>query len=370
MENGLDDFFYQKRVLITGHTGFIGTWLALILYYFKADVIGYALAPEKKNNLFDICGLDKKITSYISDIMDLQDLKDVVKRHRPEIVIHLAAQTLVIRSYKEPIVTYSTNVIGTLNVFEACRCESSVKVIINVTSDKCYDNINENTVHREGDRLGGHDIYSSSKACSEILTESYRNSFFSMNHHAEIHQSATAESVGLSSVRAGNVIGGGDWSDYRIVPDCIRYLLETKPISIRNPYSVRPWQHVIDCLYGYLLLAKKMHIDPEKYSQAWNFGPYLSDEVRVVDVVKDIIDLWGSGEYIVDNGGVRVHESGMLKIDSSKAMNLLNWKPNWQYPEAIRNTIVWYNEFYNNRGDFDRICSFTMNQIKEYFEGS
>ncbi len=361
--NNLKKTFRDKRVLITGHTGFKGAWLSAILNDFGAEVTGYALAPEKDLCLYTICQLENRITSRIANILDENKLIRVIEECQPEVVFHLAAQPLVLKAYQDPVTTYQTNVLGVLNLFEACRRHPSVRAIINVTTDKCYDNTSHEKPHKESDKLGGHDPYSSSKACSEILTESYRKSFFNFNGS----ENKLTNQVALSSARAGNVIGGGDWADYRIIPDCIRHLMARESILVRNPSAVRPWQHVLDCLSGYLVLAQAMLADPEKYSQAWNFGPHGNQEAKVVDLVDMVISQWGSGDFIQDTSGAPFHESKLLNLDSTKASRQLGWNPKWDWSEAVHHTITWYKEYQDSNGDSQHMFNTTLKQIKKYF---
>ncbi len=352
------EFFRNKRVLITGHTGFKGAWLSLILAHFGAEVIGYALPSAHPQGMFALCDVEDRIHSYSGDVLDPQKLQDVMATHAPEIVMHLAAQTLVLTSYADPVTTYATNVLGTLHVLEACRRQSEVRAIINVTSDKCYDNTQSAQAFRENDRLGGQDIYSSSKACSELLSASYRSSFF---------QPTQQNSPGLSTVRAGNVIGGGDWAEFRIMPDCMRSLLASTPIVIRNPNAIRPWQHVLDCLSGYLLVAKRLYDEPDIYAQAWNVGPPPTNSIRVFDMVQDLIALWGSGEYHILEQGDAPSEAETLRIDSSKMHQILHWQPKWNYRESLERTVQWYKEFSMHQHDHDYMRHWTIQQIDDYF---
>ena len=327
-----NNVFEGKTVLVTGHTGFKGSWLSIWLKELGANVIGYSLEPYTQNGNFVVADVDRKIKSNIGDIRDYDKLKGIFDQYQPEIVFHLAAQPVVRLSYEQPKLTYDTNIGGTVNLLECCRTTDSVKVIINVTSDKCYENKEWIWGYRENDRIGGHDPYSSSKGCTEIITAAYRNSFFYVNNKF------------LSSVRAGNVIGGGDWREDRLVPDCIRALKKGKPIGIRSPLSVRPWQHVLEPLSGYLLLASKMYEDGDKFSGAWNFGPYHGSTITVEEFVKKLIGYWGSGQYkdLSKQSSHEPHEASLLMLDISKAINLLNWAPVLNVSEAIEYTVNWY----------------------------
>jgi len=293
----------NKKVLITGHTGFKGGWLSLILNQKGAKVIGLALKPGTKPSFYQSVGLDKKVTSILGDIRDLKTVKQVVKKYKPEIVFHLAAQPLVRKSYQNPIETYETNVIGTANVLEAVRSEKSVKVVVCITTDKCYENNEWVWPYREKDRLGGYDPYSSSKACAELIISSYRNSFF---------KTSKGYSVQVSSTRAGNVIGGGDWSEDRLIPDVIRSVFENKNLEIRNPDSVRPWQHVLDPLFGYITLAEKLWTKGPEFAEAFNFGPENDEVVPVKDVLAELNKSLDKKFTIKKSNGKHPHEAGLL----------------------------------------------------------
>lgn len=334
MDNLFNGVFKGKTVLVTGHTGFKGSWLSIWLRELGANVIGYALSPHTDNDNYVVSEIGKKIKSNIKDIRDIDQLEKVFIDCQPEIVFHLAAQPLVRLSYKQPKITYDTNVGGTVNLLECCRLNGRVKVIINVTSDKCYENSEWIWGYRENDRLGGIDPYSSSKACSELITAAYRESFFDKGVKF------------VSTVRAGNVIGGGDWNTDRIMPDCIRSLKIGEVIRLRSPYSTRPWQYVLEPLYGYLMLAAKMYEDGNKYSGAWNFGPNPNSVVSVIKLVSKVIDNWTTGTYGDISGQVhdRHHESSLLRLDITKATNLLGWYPVLNIDEAVKSTVNWYKE--------------------------
>jgi len=351
MSDLFNDAFKGKTVLVTGHTGFKGSWLSIWLRKLGADVIGYALEPYTENDNFVAAKLGSKIKSNIGDIEDYDKLKRVFDKYQPEFVFHMAAQSLVRLSYKQPKLTYDTNVVGTVNLLECCRLTDSVKVIINVTSDKCYENKEWIWGYRENDPVGGYDPYSSSKACSEIITSAYRSSFFNAKEHSKA----------ISTVRAGNVMGGGDWREDRLIPDCIKALKNNKPIGIRSPMSVRPWQHVLEPLNGYLLLASRMYEDRERYSGAWNFGPGHKSVVTVEELVKSLISHWGCGTYRDLSKGMsgEPHETKTLKLDISKAINLLNWSPTLSMNEAIEYTVNWYKAS-------DVGYDFCVSQINEY----
>lgn len=353
MKELFNNIFKGKTALVTGHTGFKGSWLSIWLRELGANVIGYALEPYTENDNFVVAKIGSKIRNNIGDITDYSNLKKVFDEYQPEVVFHMAAQPLVRLSYKQPKLTYDTNVMGTVNILECCRLTESVKAIINVTSDKCYENKEWPWGYRESDPIGGYDPYSSSKGCSEIVTSAYRNSFFNRGEH----------NISISSVRAGNVIGGGDWREDRLVPDCIRALRNNKSIGIRSPKSIRPWQHVLEPLSGYLLLASKMYEDGKKYSGAWNFGPYLNSAVTVEELVKSVIKRWGNGRYrdLSEESSGEPHEAQSLTLDISKAMNLLNWSPALSVDEAIEYTVNWYKA---SDVDYD----FCVRQIKDYVD--
>ncbi len=354
MKNLFGDTFRGKTVLVTGHSGFKGAWLSIWLRAIGANVIGYALEPYTENDVFVIAKLSEKIKSIIGDIRDYDKLNFVFDKYQPEIVFHLAAQSLVRLSYQQPKLTYDTNIGGTVNLLECCRLTNSVKVIINVTSDKCYENKESTVKYKEDGPLGGYDPYSSSKGCSELITSAYRNSFFNMN-------SCKMHNKSISSVRAGNIIGGGDWRADRLVPDCIRALKNNKPINVRSPGSVRPWQHVFEPLSGYLLLASKMFENGEKYSGAWNFGPDSNAPVTVEELVRILIKRWGAGQFqnLSEVLLKEPHEAHFLMLDISKAINLLNWRPTLSLEEAMDYTVEWYKA---NNVDYN----FCVGQIDSY----
>lgn len=345
--------YRNKKVLVTGHTGFKGSWLCLWLKQLGADVIGYSLNPNTKPNLFQLLNLETEVTNIIGDIRDEENITKTIKKYEPEIIFHLAAQPLVKLSYEEPKLTYETNVIGTLNLFEAIRKSNNTKVIINVTTDKCYENKEWNYSYRENDALGGYDPYSSSKGCAELLTSCYRNSYFSSNK------------IAISSVRAGNVIGGGDWAKDRLIPDIVKSLNNKNDILIRNPNAIRPWQYVLEPLSGYLWLGALMFEDFEKYSQAWNFGPNDNVNLNVKNIVEKAINIFRGGvqNYILDENKNH-HEANLLSLDITKAKNIINWFPVYNLENALIETINWYKEFYNNKNFNAK--HYSINQIKKY----
>ena len=356
IKSSFGGLYKDKKVLVTGHTGFKGSWLTLWLNELGADVIGYSLEPPTNPSLFKILRLDKKITHIIGDVRDEKKIKEIFKKYKPEIVFHLAAQPLVRYSYKYPKLTYETNIMGTVNTFEAARETKSVKVIINITTDKCYKNKELTAGYKENDPMGGYDPYSSSKGCSELITSAYRNSFFNPKDFKEKHN------VIISSVRAGNVIGGGDWADDRLIPDCIRALTKNKTLIIRSPNAVRPWQYVLEPLSGYLHLGSMMWNKGIKYGQAWNFGPEENDVLSVEEILKKVINIFGKGNYKVKEEN-KLHETKLLMLNIKKAKDLLKWRPIYNVNESIKKTIEWYRNYYNNSTDMN---NYSLNQIKQY----
>ena len=357
--------FNEKTVLITGHTGFKGAWLSLWLKELGAKVIGYSLEPPSDPSLFEQCKLGDKMHSIKGDVRDLNCLQEIISEIQPEIVFHLAAQPLVRRSYSTPVETVATNVLGTVNVLEAIRKSGpSVRVCQVITSDKCYENDESHHAYSEGDRLGGFDPYSASKACAELMISAYRNSFFQK-------ESISKHGVSLSSVRGGNVIGGGDWGEDRIVPDCIRALTQGKPVLVRNPNSVRPWQFVLDVLAGYLRLAEHQLSGSELYADAWNFGPDESNSLTVANLTEKVIHYWGQGTWQKQDSSKSSsqdlrHEARFLRLDPSKANRILEWCPIYNAEESIRETIHWYRDTQINRNADP--YTYSANQLKSYVE--
>ncbi len=341
-------FFRRKKVFITGHTGFKGSWLTLWLASLGAEVKGYSLKPKTKDDHFVVAQVDKLCSSVVADVRNLEKLKREIKRFKPEIVFHLAAQPLVRHSYKDPLETYSTNIMGTVNILEAVRECDSVRCLINVTSDKCYRNTGLKTGYKELDPLGGNDPYSSSKACSEIVTEAYRNSFFK------------DRDVQISTARAGNVIGGGDWAEDRLIPDIMRALSRGTIPVIRNRWSVRPWQHVLDPLSGYLLLASKMD---KKFDGAWNFGPTYKKLMNVRAIAKMIVDAMGGASIKELDDSNAPHEEKILTLDCSKAQKVLKWKPKLTVPDAAKWTANWYEKYFKSSKN---IREYSLLQIQKY----
>jgi CDP-glucose 4,6-dehydratase len=340
----MNEFKYTysgKRVFVTGHTGFKGSWLIKILKDFGAIVKGYALAPDTEINLYNEIHGDTLCESVIADLRDRDSLKKAVKDFQPDFIFHLAAQPLVRLSYQIPSETFEVNAIGTANLLDAVRLLDKKCNIVLITTDKVYYNNEWEYPYRENDRLGGYDPYSASKACCELVIDSYRNSFFNVEKY-DLHKKAIA--VG----RAGNVIGGGDWSSDRLIPDIIKALTEKKDIVIRNPKSIRPWQHVIEPLFGYLELGVRLNTNPIKYSQAYNFGPNTSDAFSVEEMVVRSINSWESGTYKIELNKNNPHEAGLLKLDISKAINELTWSPKFNAHTAVDRTINWYKNYYKH----------------------
>jgi CDP-glucose 4,6-dehydratase len=331
-------FWKNKKVFVTGHTGFKGGWFVTWLLEMGAQVTGFALEPDTQPSYFHLCQIAEHIQSVIGDIRDLETLQAVIKRDQPEIVFHLAAQAIVRRSYHIPVETFETNLMGTVHLLEAIRKTPSVRAVVVVTSDKCYENRGLVEGYREEDPLGGDDPYSASKGCAELATAAYRRSFF------EGRKGEDEGSVFVATARAGNVIGGGDWGEDRLIPDAMRTLPYGKPCVIRNPDSVRPWQHVLEPVHGYLALAEQLYQSGQKWATAWNFGPQALDSVPVSDLMKKVIQHWGSGTIQVISDPNAVSEAPMLRLDSQKARQGLGWRCYWSLDEAVQMTIHWYRD--------------------------
>lgn len=325
--------FAGRRVFITGHTGFKGSWLAFLLNELGANVMGLGLPPATLLNHFDLLGLEKKIGHVVGDIRDGAMLANVLNEFQPEFVFHLAAQALVRPSYEDPAATFSTNVMGSVNLLDAVRQCSSVRSLVYVTSDKCYENVEWIWGYRENDRLGGRDPYSASKAAAEIVFSSYARSFFEQR-----------TSLGLATARAGNVIGGGDWAVDRIIPDCIRAIEMGEPIRLRNPGATRPWQHVLEPLAGYLLLAARLYEEPQRWGGAWNLGPSTNEVRTVQNVAEVIIGHLGKGRIEVIKSQTQLHEARLLQLNCDKAHQLLNWYPRWHVEQTLEATALWYRD--------------------------
>ena len=353
LENQFKGFFKNKTVLVTGHTGFQGSWLSLWLKLLGSNVIGYALEPPTEPSLFETLSLEHDINHIIGDLRDKEKLSNTINQNKPEIIFHLGAQALVRKSYSEPLETFETNTIGTANLLESVRNCPDVKVVVVMTSDKCYDNTHDEHPHAENDPMGGFDPYSASKGAAELVTSSYRNSFFNSKNLTQI-----------ATVRAGNVIGGGDWAKDRLIPDSIRALMKNQSVKIRNPNAKRPWQYILESISGVLWLAAKMY-EEDKFNEAWNFGPDKNyDSLRVEDVVKRTMKNWNiKGDIEIQNNSDMLYESESLLLDSSKADKRLGWKNVFLIDQALSETVEWYKTYHENNKDMKQ---FTMDQIKNY----
>jgi len=327
-------FWKNKKVFLTGHTGFKGAWLSLWLQSMDAIVKGYSLEPNSTPNLFTEACVGNNMESEIGDIRDLNQISKSMLDFNPDVLIHMAAQPLVRYSYKNPIETYSTNVMGTVNVLESARKCSNLKSIVSITTDKCYENTGVNTGYKEYDPMGGHDPYSSSKGCAELVISAYRRSFFSSKHSAS-----------LASARAGNVIGGGDWADDRLIPDILRAFEKSEPVVIRNPLSTRPWQHVLEPLSGYLLLAQELFLNGDEFAEGWNFGPKDEDCKPVSWILDQMVISWGNNASWSLDKNNNPHEAGFLKLDCSKASNRLKWDPKWNLQESLKMIVNWHQNY-------------------------
>jgi CDP-glucose 4,6-dehydratase len=350
--SSLAGFYSGKRVFITGHTGFKGSWLTQILVQWGAIIKGFSLEDQGKKSHFQILGLDSKIEHELADIRNAQELEKSVNDFKPDIVMHLAAQALVRQSYKNPKETYSTNVMGSLNLLEAVNKCDSVSSLVFVTSDKCYENLEWIWGYRETDSLGGHDPYSSSKAAAEILFSSYARSYF-----------FSKSEFSSGSARAGNVIGGGDYAADRIIPDCVRASRNAGRVLLRNPIATRPWQHVLEPLSGYLLLGKNLFGHQLESGEAWNFGPNSERTITVEEVATKVFEILGSGSLEIDNSSHHPHEAGLLQLNCDKAHSKLGWKSTWSGELAIRKTAEWYRDVEKGIS----VSEVTNNQIKDFF---
>ena len=350
------EFWQGRRVFLTGHTGFKGAWLSLWLADMGAKVTGYALQPPTEPNLFELVAPLSNLHSVIAEIRNRELLFKAMQEAKPEIVIHMAAQPLVLESYRNPVETYEINVMGTVNLLEAVRLTPGIKAVVNVTTDKCYENREWDWGYRENDTLGGRDPYSNSKACSELITSAYRRSFFSGG-------GCSQSSPVIATARAGNVIGGGDWAADRLMADCMRSLLRQEKIQVRNPHSVRPWQHVLEPLCGYLTLAEKLAVGGPTFAGGWNFGPAEEDAKSVEWIVKEMCALWGSGaRYDTGRAAQDFHEARSLRLDTSKARLQLDWKPRWSIHQALDKVVKWTKN-YQQKADMRQV---TLAQIHEY----
>jgi CDP-glucose 4,6-dehydratase len=343
-------FWAGRRVLLTGHTGFKGAWTALVLRSLGAEVHGFARSPDDEKSLFVTAQVERDLLHCLGDIRDLSAVHRTVAAACPDLIIHMAAQALVRLSYAEPVETYATNVMGTINVLEAARHSPSVKAIVVVTSDKCYENNEWVWGYRESDRLGGHDPYSNSKACTELVIDAYRRSFFRGDEAARV-----------GSARAGNVIGGGDWARDRLVPDAMRSFLAGESLPLRNPDSLRPWQHVLDPILGYLMLAERLSVGGSIFEGGWNFGPTAANEVSVERIVDCLVSLWGGAARWHRDGREHPHEATYLKLDCSKALSRLGWRPVIGLEESLRLTVEWYRAFLSGT----EMRSVTLSQVNE-----
>lgn len=348
-------FWKDKKVLLTGHTGFKGSWLSLWLQKLGSDVIGFSRDIPTKPSLFELCNVADDMISIMGDICNIEHLRTVMTEHKPEIVIHMAAQSLVGRSYDNPLETFSTNVLGTVNVFEVIRKIRNVRVVINVTSDKCYENRESISGYKETDPMGGYDPYSCSKGCAELVTSSFRNSFFNPKEYDK-------HGIALASVRAGNIIGGGDWSPNRLVPDIMKGLIENQTVTIRNPSSVRPWQFVLEPLRGYLMLAEKLWHEGPRYVEGWNFGPDDQDVKPVFWLIEKISQKWGKKVNWNLNNTHNYHETNYLRLDCSKAKMKLGWSPKLNMEKTIEFVVEWYKQFEKNQD----VKGITEEQISKY----
>lgn len=346
-------FFKDKRVLITGHTGFKGSWLTLLLNEIGSKVIGFSKPLDKTNKHFNLINIKKDIISIEGDIRDEKKLNLVFAKYKPEIVFHLAAQSIVKISYDDPLNTFSTNVIGSLNILNAVNKCKSVKSLVYITSDKCYENKEWVWGYREGDELGGHDPYSASKASAEILFSSYNRSFFNSKKNFQ-----------AASARAGNVIGGGDWAKNRLIPDCIRAIQKNEYLKIRNPNSTRPWQHVLEPISGYLKLSYNLYMNKSDFRGSWNFGPPSQNVMNVKEVTEKIHKVLERGKLKIIKNKTNFHEANLLQLNCDKANQFLSWEPKWDLDKTLKNTALWYKRYFEK----DDPQEITLDQIKEYFE--
>ncbi|SDT95104.1 CDP-glucose 4,6-dehydratase [Polaribacter sp. Hel1_33_78] len=344
-------FWKSKKVFLSGHTGFKGSWVSLWLQSMGAIVKGYSLEPNTKPNLFTEANVEENMNSEFGDIRNLNQISKSMLDFNPDILIHMAAQPLVRLSYQEPVDTYTTNVIGTVNVLEAARSCPNLKAIVSVTTDKCYENNEWDWGYRENEPMGGHDPYSSSKGCAELVTSAYRRSFFN-----------SEDTASLASARAGNVIGGGDWADDRLIPDILKAFEKSESVVIRNPISTRPWQHVLEPLSGYLVLAQELFENGKEYAEGWNFGPKDEDCQPVNWILDKMVSNWGEGASWELDKNNNPHEAGFLKLDCSKAANRLKWQPKWSLQQTLKLIIEWH-QVYVNKGDVKEQC---LTEIKKY----
>lgn len=345
-------FWQHQKVLLTGHTGFKGGWMAMWMSALGARVTGFSLSPATNPSLFEQASIGRVLENDLrGDIRDLTSFSEALKLSQASIVIHMAAQPLVLQSYQDPITTYQTNVLGTMNVLEAARSNASVKTVLIITSDKCYENMESEEGYDEEKPLGGHDPYSSSKACAEIVASAYRRSFLAEN------------GIAVATTRSGNVIGGGDWSRDRLVPDAVNAFINREPFVVRKPKAVRPWQHVLEPLSGYLLLCQELCYQPNRFAEAWNFGPRASDEKPVGSLADFMVECWGDGaNWVCREDSNQPHEASSLRLDCRKAKTKLDWQPQWSLRKAIEKTLSWYKEWHCG----GNMNEFSMQQIKDY----
>ena len=356
MLDELKNVYKGKKVFLTGHTGFKGSWLLKLFNLLGAEVKGYALDPKTKDDLFYLIKGDKICNSVIADLRNKEVLENAIIDFQPDFVFHLAAQPLVRLSYEIPAETFEVNVMGTINLLDSIKLLKKKCSVVIITTDKVYQNNEWDYPYRENDRLGGLDPYSASKACTELVVNSYRNSYFHPDNYLKHLKS-------IAVARAGNVIGGGDWSMDRLIPDIVKAFSKDEPVTVRNPKSIRPWQHVLEPIVGYLILGSKLEKAPVRYCQAYNFGPYLTDTLTVNEMIKLSIKSWGKGEYVEEQILNDYHEAGLLKLDISKTNSDLEWYPKSNAIRAVRLTIDWYKEFYLNQANIE---NFTTNQILDF----
>ncbi|QGG48892.1 CDP-glucose 4,6-dehydratase [Heliorestis convoluta] len=350
-----DSFYSGKNILVTGHTGFKGSWLTMWLKKMGANVTGYALEPPTNPSLFELCQIEKEMESIIGDIRNKETFAKTIKASKPAIIFHLAAQPIIKTSYQNPLETFETNIMGTANLLDILRTTPSAKALVIVTTDKCYHNNESFWGYKEDDRLGGHDPYSSSKACCELITDSYQNSFFHPNDYDN-------HGLAIATARAGNVIGGGDFAENRLIPDCVRALEKDEEIKIRNPHAIRPWQHVLEPLSGYLTLAERLYNEGPKYNGAWNFGPSEDNEKSVQYIVDNFVSLWGKGCW-VKYDELDLHETSYLKLNSYKARQLLGYQTKWHIDHALKQVVDWTKVYVRDRRCMVDCC---IEQIVEY----
>jgi CDP-glucose 4,6-dehydratase len=350
------EFWAGRRVFLTGHTGFKGSWLSIWLKDLGADLTGFALVPPTEPSLFEAADVSSGMTSIIGDIRDAELLAKALCDARPEVVIHMAAQPIVRLSYEQPVETYSVNVMGLVHLFEAVRKSPGVRAVVNVTSDKCYENREWVWGYRESEPMGGHDPYSSSKGCAELVTAAYRRSFFNLDNYGQ-------HGIALASARAGNVLGGGDWARDRLIPDIMRAIEAGQPVKIRNPNAIRPWQHVLEPLSGYLTLAQKLYEAGPAFAEGWNFGPPEADARPVQWIVERLTQMWGEGAlWELDSRGNSLHEAHYLKLDCSKARAALGWKPIWVLEQSLSMITDWHKSALQS----EDMCAKTLAQIRKY----